>query len=182
MLETLLAQHCAPALAGIKPANIVACPKSVISNGAIGKLNKELNSTGIYAEILCECKSRAIVMVYRKSVLEKHLNSGSEREFLKNFGYPESGTLSGYFAVLKKRLRCDSFPHEIGVFLGYPLKDVESFIRHPNEGCLLVGEWKVYHDPENAERLFSRFDSCRKALLKQVTERGKTLAQIFCAA
>ena len=54
MSEILLASHCAPALAGIKPANIVSCLKSSGLKSDIEKLNNELNASGIYAEILCQ--------------------------------------------------------------------------------------------------------------------------------
>ena len=77
MLEALLAYHCAPSLAGIKPANIAACQKSKFPDlhADIDKLNSELNRKDIYIEILCECERRALVIVYRRSVLEKYLQS-----------------------------------------------------------------------------------------------------------
>lgn len=182
MSEMLLAKHCAPALAGIKPANIVSCRKSFSLNAELEKLNRELNRCDIYAEILCECKSRAVVIVYRKNVLERHLQMTDNRKFLSRFGYSGCNTIREYFNVLKQRLGCSAFPHEIGIFLGYPVNDIECFIRNPNEGCLLVGEWRVYHDPEKAKKLFRRFNSCRKALMRQLSEEGKTLAEIFSAA
>lgn len=75
MLEVLLAYHCAPALAGIKSANIAACQKPKISNlyADIDRLNIELNRKDIYIEILCECEKRVILIVYRKKMLEKQL-------------------------------------------------------------------------------------------------------------
>ena len=184
MLEELLAYYCAPALAGIKPANIVSCQKPLFPDlyRELDRLNSELNRKDIYIETLCECENHVLVMVYRKSVLENHLHSYSNAAFLLQYGYAKNGSLSDYFNMLKKRLSCDSFPHEIGVFLGYPLHDIYCFINHRDEGCLLVGEWKVYHNIEEAEKLFGRFKACRKALVKRVSQKGKTLAQIFCAA
>ncbi len=184
MLETLFANHCAPALAGIKPANIAACQKSRFPDlhSDIEKLNNQLNRKDIYIEILCECERRALVIVYRKSVLEKHLHTYNNNAFLSCYGYPETGETADYLNVLKSRLDCDNFPHEIGVFLGYPLHDIYCFINHRDEGCLLNGEWKVYQNAEEAEKLFRRFKSCRKALVRHMTEQGKTLAQIFCAS
>lgn len=184
MIDELFAYHCAPALAGIKPSNIAACRKSRFPNlhSDIENLNNQLNGKDIYIEILCECERRALVIVYRRNVLEKHLQSEKNRKFLSHFGYPENGSIADYLNVLKNRLDCDNFPHEIGVFLGYPLHDIYCFINHRDEGCLLIGEWKVYHNAEEAKKLFCRFDSCRKALVRRVTESGKTLAQIFCAA
>ncbi len=184
MLEKLLAYHCAPALAGIKPANLASCRKADYPNlnGELDRLNGELNRKDIYIEVLCECEKRALVLVYRKGVLEKQLNAHGCKEFLMRYGYPSEGSLADYLSILKTRFGSDGFPHEIGVFLGYPLYDIYCFISHRSEGCLLVGEWRVYHNAEEAEKLFCRFKACRKALLRRVTQNGKTLAQIFCAA
>ena len=38
------------------------------------------------------------------------------------------------------------FPHEIGVFLGYPLDDVKGFIKNEGKKYLMIGYWKVYSD------------------------------------
>lgn len=183
MLDLLLANHCAPALLGIKPSSIATYQKSKDDDihAEVEKLNSSLNKNDIYIEILCECESRAVMIVYRKRVLEKHLNERLNKAFLNCYGYAQSYEVDEYLSFLKTRLNCENFPHEIGVFLGYPLKDVYSFINHRDEGCIMTGEWKVYHNPEEAEKTFCRFRKCKKALSEKV-ENGKTLAQIFCAA
>lgn len=183
MLETLLAKHCAPALAGIKPSNIAACSKKDVPNihKKIKSLNEQLNKNDIYIDILCECERRVLLIAYRKSILEKHLNTSLNRAFLEQYGYADAHKLSDYVNILKKRLSQGGFPHEIGVFLGYPLHDIYCFINHRDEGCLLTGEWKVYHNAEEAKKLFSRFKACRAALSKKIND-GKTLAQVFCQA
>lgn len=184
MLEAFLAHHCAPAFAGIKPANIAACQRKQFPNlhQELERLNGALNQKDIYIEILFECEVRALVIVYRKSVLEKHLRAYNNNGFLQQYGYPETASLAEYLDILRGRLCCDSFPHEIGVFLGYPLHDIYCFIHHRDQGCLLIGEWRVYQNPEEAKEKFRRFACCRKELVKHITERGKTLAQVFCAA
>lgn len=183
MLEKMLAYHCAPAFAGIKPANIVSCRKTDFENlhEEIRRLNDALNHKEIYLRILCECENRVLVIVYRKDVLETHLQALSNRGFLAQYGYSEAGSIADDLNLLSTRLKQDAFPHEIGVFLGYPLGDIRGFINHRDEGCLLCGEWKVYENPEEAEKLFGRFKACRKALTKRVSD-GRSLAQIFCAA
>ncbi|MBO5060288.1 MAG: DUF3793 family protein [Clostridia bacterium] len=182
-MENIIAYHCAPALAGIKPANIVAFYKDKFPNicEEIERLNLELNCRGIYFEILCECDKRALIMVYRRKALEAALRNDEVNAFLLSHGYPEKGSINMYIEHLKKRLEKEEFPHEIGAFLGYPLHDIYGFINHKNEGCILCGEWKVYHNAEEAKKLFKRFDSCRKAVAKKVLG-GQTLAQVFCAA
>ena len=54
------------------------------------------------------------------------------------------------------------FPHEIGLFLGYPPRDVEAFIANRGQHCLLCGTWKVYHDPDGARRCFDRYRRCTR--------------------
>ena len=181
-MEKLIAMHCAPALAGIKPANLVTIMKSEFKNfyQEIKRLNCDLNAKDIYIEILCECNERVLLMIYRKAVLQKHLENEKNREFLEKYGYGGAEGLSDYFEILKRKLEGD-FPHEIGIFLGYPIEDIYSFINHPRDGCLLCGEWKVYHNRDEAEKIFRRFNACRYALMKRVAA-GKSLAQIFCAA
>lgn len=51
-------------------------------------------------------------------------------------------------------MRTKDFPHEIGLFLGYPLEDVQGFIENRAEGYKCVGCWKVYGDEEYAKQEF----------------------------
>lgn len=181
-MENIIAYYCAPALAGIKSANIVSCHKSQIEDieGKITQLNAQLNKRDIFFIILWECKKSALVMVYRRAVLEKTLCEKRIYAFLRTFGYPETVTAKGYIEFLKSRMTNQEFPHEIGAFLGYPLHDIQGFLYHKNQGCLLCGEWKVYKDAERAQKLFDRFAACRNAVAKRVA-MGYSLAQIFCA-
>ena len=181
MIEKIIAYYCAPALAGIKPANIVSCSKAKIKNihNCIKILNNQLNPKDIYADILCECENRVLVMVYRKKQLYSCLKCRDVSEFLLRYGYKTSFTLQEYLSALKERIaHCREFPHEIGAFLGYPVCDICAFINHKNDGCILTGEWKVYSNAENAQKLFNRYKCCRKAVLKKVAS-GQTLAHIF---
>lgn len=183
MIERIIAYHCAPALAGIKPANIVACYKDKIPSvhQELKRLNDQLNRKGIYFEILCECEKRVLLMVYRKDCLYRCLCGTEIKALLHTFGYGSATDLQQYIAVLKRRLCGCEFPHEIGAFLGYPAHDIYGFMHHRDEGCLLTGEWKVYKDAETAKQLFFRYNACRCALVKRIAQ-GKTLAEIFCAA
>lgn len=68
MIENIIAYHCGPALAGIKPSNIVACYKDKLPDvhESIIRLNLQLNHKDIYIEALCECEKRVLIMVYRR--------------------------------------------------------------------------------------------------------------------
>ncbi len=180
-MENVIGYHCAPALAGIKASNIVACykDKGYNVNREISRLNNELNSRKIYLEPLCESEKRVLVMVYRSNVLCKALKNEEVKSFLSSLGYPADADLHTYIRILKKRLINEDFPHEIGAFLGYPMHDVYGFINHRDEECLLCGEWKVYKKPEEAQKMFERFSACRKALAGQIM-KGHSLSQMFC--
>ncbi len=181
-MEKMIAYHCAPALAGIKPSNIVSIYKNKTKNinEKLEKLNSQLNKNDIYFDVLCECEKKKLVMVYRKSALEKTLNDEKVKAFLVSMGYPKEGKVEDYLEILKNRLNGSEFSHEIGAFLGYPIHDIYGFMYHKDEGCLLCGEWKVYENADTAQKLFHRFNSCRQAVCSKI-DNGKTLAQMFCS-
>lgn len=52
------------------------------------------------------------------------------------------------------------FPHEIGIFLGYPLEDVKGFIENSGRHFKICGQWKVYSDTKRAEKLFAKYAEC----------------------
>lgn len=76
---------------------------------------------------------------------------------------------------LRRRLaEGGEFPHEIGLFLGYPPEDVDGFIKNKACGFKCVGCWKVYGDREKAEKTFSRFRKCTEVYYDQWS-KGKTI-------
>ena len=188
--ETVMLEQCAPVLASLKPGGLFRYETRDSADLArrVKNWNVQLEPKGLRVRVLkgCVLTHRYLVYVYRANRLAAVLQDPAVRNFLARTGYrlPRQGQpWQTLLDQLSQRLCCEGeFPHEIGVFLGYPLNDLKSFINDPNEGCLLVGEWKVYHDREEAEKLFGRYNSCRKALVRQITERGKTLAEIFAAA
>lgn len=69
------------------------------------------------------------------------------------------------------------FPHEIGVFLEYPVEDVKGFLENNGERSLYSGYWKVYHNPDETIKLFDRYDKEREITLKEVMD-GKSIRDI----
>ena len=64
------------------------------------------------------------------------------------------------------------FPHEIGLFLGYPPEDVDGFIKHRAGGCKFCGFWKVYGDVDSAKAKFERYRSCTESYYKRWRSDG----------
>ena len=78
---------------------------------------------------------------------------------------------------IKQSGQCQ-FPHEIGVFLGYPLEDVKGFIENKGKNFLYSGYWKVYSDVERAKSYCRHWEQVRDRLL-QVMDTGKTIYDMF---
>jgi hypothetical protein len=71
----------------------------------------------------------------------------------------------------------EDFPHEIGLFLGYPPEDVRGFMEHRGCGCKCVGCWKVYGDVQRAAELFARYQQCTDIYL-HAWQNGKSIEEL----
>ena len=179
--EQILAWHCAPSLAGIKAADLVCWePPAEGAAHLLYHYAETLSQRGIRLRVLRRSGSRLLLLVFRPIQLERYLAQPPVKELLAQAGYPvhETMDLDALLTHLCQRLAQPEFPHEIGLFLGYPAEDVEGFRRHGGRNCKLCGCWKVYGDVEHAQRMFDRFLRCRRALTRRV-EQGLRLEQIF---
>lgn len=167
-----LAFHTAPTLLGIKCASLVSVSSAEFDLGFhTGYFNRKAASKGLKSRILCSCGNRALMFVFSGKLLGKQLADSAVRSVLSEYGYPENYTLNECLDRLSARI-CESetFPHEIGLFLGYPPEDVVGFIENKGENFKLCGVWKVYGNVENARRTFSNYDKCRKFLCNKLNE------------
>lgn len=179
-IDSIIGYHCAPAIRGIKVANLVAIPRDMDLHltTALSAYNEKFNDRGLFFYELCHCDRRRLLLVFRKRMLEEYLRRPEHAAFLKLYGYLPTESLETWFERLKGRLeeRMD-FPHEIGLFLGYPLHDVRSFIRMKGAGYKLCGEWKVYGNPMSAMHSFHCFRTCRNYCHTQLLN-GKQLESL----
>ncbi len=170
--ERTLALHSAPALLGIKPACLMSLDRAqadIYNNAQF--FNQKAVSRGLKIKILCECNSRCLMLLYSEKLLEKHLRNNECAALLEKYGYSRSMPLGQCLERLAERCAQGSdFPHEIGVFLGYPLEDVVGFIKNKGCGYKLCGYWKVYGDVNDASRIFKRYDKCRAFLCNRLNE------------
>ncbi len=93
-------------------------------------------------------------------------------------------TSTGYEGLLRQlraRLqRRNEFPHEIGVFLGYPLEDVQGFMENQGRNYTCCGCWKSYGDPAQARRCFSSYRACTAAYKRRYAD-GMGVEQLTVA-
>lgn len=185
-LQAALIEHGSPTLAGLKPASLfrvqpedeadfvaqfLACRRELEGRGLVLTLLKGCRKTGAY-----------LVYLYRKAELDALLNRAEHAGFLREMGYKPWEDSRGCLRQLSARLCLEGeFPHEIGVFLGYPLADVKGFIRHKGKNFTLCGCWKCYGDPREAARQFRRFKDCTSDYRRRFAD-GATLKQLTVAA
>lgn len=182
--ERSVAYHCAPALVGLKPACLISLPAAEYP--ALPRLaaaySRRLEKRGIRMEVLCRCRRRFLLLVCRPELLERCLRSPRVAGLLEEAGYPAGASPAALLRCLSGRIAAGGgFPHELGLFLGYPPEDVVGFMTHGGSGCRLCGEWKVYQDVEGAMRQFRKFALCRSALCARL-DRGCSLLGLLGAA
>ncbi len=73
----------------------------------------------------------------------------------------------------------EEFPHEIGLFLGYPPEDVWGFIRKKTPKC--QGHWKVYGDVEKAKMAFDSYKKCTENYTRRL-QKGTSLEKVAVGA
>lgn len=179
----VLCRHCAPAMAGVKPACIVTLKKQagLCEKGDLADCCRTLYPFGKRCRLLCETAQHLVWMVYDPALLEQVLQRPESRALLTGLGYEmgAKATLAGCLDRLADRMKAQNgFPHEIGLFLGYPPADVLGFICQGGKGYRLSGQWKVYGDVAQAQRLFAAYDACRDFFLRQ-TAAGKPLSAVL---
>ena len=164
--EQKLAFHAAPTLLGIKASNMLSLSHrdfDIAEN--INRFNERAAAKGLHIEVLCECKNKALMLVYNRRLLEKRLADPVIRRFLTVYGYSEELKTDGCLHRLAQRMKeSDGFPHEVGIFLDYPLEDVIGFIENAGANYKLCGCHKVYGDAVRAARVFSNYEKCRNFL------------------
>ena len=181
MSEDLIVRHCAPTLAGLKTGNMFRA--SFADEGELDaeleRLNFILTEKGlritalrIDCQVNCgQCGIRALMYIYRPGQLQSDLDEEEAKAILSAFGY-EDGDHEICIRRLTDRIcECEEFPHEVGLFLGYPPEDVKGFIELGGRQSKASGYWKVYGDVDHAQKQFERFSKCTGVYLKCL-ERG----------
>lgn len=191
-LEESLVNHGSPTLAGIKVASLYSFfPEDELSFPRQYKqLRAELHELGLELVILRKCPRNGslLLYVYRPSALARELERPEVCAYLTRAGYRLESGLSvpqrcrRAVAQLALRLRMSAeFPHEIGLFLGYPLEDVEGFVANRGENYLCRGLWKVYGNPDAACAAFRRFRLCTEDYRHRYAA-GAALVQLIVPA
>ena len=94
----------------------------------------------------------------------------------------ESTEIKYALSRLKSRIgENNEFPHEIGIFLDYPLGDVIGFIVNQGRNFKCAGCWKVYCDECACRKTFAKYKKCRDVYVR-LWQQGRSVLQLTVAA
>jgi len=181
--ERLLIEQCAPTLAGMKTGSLFTyqADGQEATQRNIEKWNRKLWPRGIHIVLLRRCEKRFLIYVYREKKMEACLGDSLSSAFLNTIGYDVSSLQKCIFFLKRRMKKTGGFPHEIGLFLGYPLEDVIGFIENKGKNFCCCGYWKVYADRCAAQKNFARFKKC-KSVYMDLFRRGKSALQLTVPA
>lgn len=180
-LRQSIARQCAPVLMDVKPSNLL-----ILTREEEGVFLQMEGFHGISCLCLYAGEKKSTWLLYRKDRMEAELLWPHIREFIKEYGYREDDTLDELLHRFRKRFSDykdgrTEFPHEMGVFLGYPLHDVKGFIEQKGRNYLCSGYWKVYRDEVKARDTFRLYETVRDMVL-QMVDAGRDLYEVSCQA
>ncbi|AOT70210.1 DUF3793 family protein [Geosporobacter ferrireducens] len=95
------------------------------------------------------------ILFYHPTLLEDTLKDQKNLRFLQHIGYNTAYDLENYLDHLTEKIARGNIPDEIGIFLGYPLKDVLGFIGHPSLKLTKINGWRVYGDERLSDRRYN---------------------------
>ena len=176
-INTQVALQCSPLLTGIKISNLL------ITNCENEYLVRQLfKNTLLSVEMIYKSDKRITFLIFREDKLLDYLAGIEETALLNILGYKEMN-LHDIMAKFSKRFtkymeRREKFPHEMGLFLEYPVVDVTGFIDNEGRNSLYTGYWKVYGDLQKALETFERYNSAKENIVRLLAQ-GVTIERIL---
>ena len=183
MLERYLIEHCSPTLASVKTANLFTwsfAPEEMPEQ-QVRYWNQELQARGISLVVLRVQNQKALMYVCRKQRLQERLDDPKVQNFLGKYGYVQKDADYALQRLKERLAKAEGFPHEIGVFLDYPLEDVVGFIENAGQNYKCSGCWKVYCNECETRKLFAKYKKCRE-IYSRLWENGRSVLQLTVAA
>ncbi|BAL01599.1 hypothetical protein OBV_44000 [Oscillibacter valericigenes Sjm18-20] len=182
-LEELLIKYCSPTLAGLKTGSLVSCLYSTREEiiREIRLLNQALKPKGLCAMPLRYMNGRALIYLFRPDQLKRDLSNMDAVSILLASGYQNTKPVECLSELIRRLNGGGEFPHEIGLFLGYPPEDVRGFIENRARNFKCVGCWKVYGDAGAAKKRFAQYKKCTDIYCR-CWKNGRSITQLAVPA
>ncbi len=182
-IDYRMVRQCAPTLAARKVGSLFCIDTGDSQNPVctvLARWNRDLNPSGVVARVIAERCCRTFVYVYREEALQGLFAQADVRHFLRNYGYSRFDTMHALEYMTQRIERCHCFPHEVGLFLGYPLEDVKGFIENGGKNSKYTGYWKVYGDVCASKKCFECYRKC-VMVMSTLFEKGYSLPMLAVA-
>ena len=148
-----------PVILGSKPAEILNISgKSDIKSNKLMEIKSFFNNCNkiTYKIINTYDGGIRVLFINKKSLSHIFFNKKCVN-FLKFIGYPSDYNLDSYINMLVDKLHSEELPDEIGIFLGYPLKDVLGFMGYGKNELSATRYWRIYGDPSISYEISNNF-------------------------
>jgi hypothetical protein len=159
-IENIFLYFSAPILRGAKPATLITLQPHRLTAWQ-ERQNALRKATGLKTYEVRNRNGTLLLLIYDETAMRVLLRKNENISLLALHGYPAGCDPGEIFTYLQFRFWESKFPHEIGVFLGYPIEDVWGFILNEGKNCVCCRYWKVYHDLEKAQEMFRRIDEAQ---------------------
>ena len=180
-IENFLLMNISQVLAGIKPASTVCLKRS--KDGSYNKWIKYgidfIAFIGLQFIELRKSRELVILLIYNENKLKESIFKSENKIFLQKLGYDKSNDIKYYINKLKERYELYHCPHELGLFLGIPIKDVKDFMNCTKKQCLLCKYWKVYNDDNAAKQVFSLYDKVKMHTYNEILKGSNSRSLAF---
>ena len=130
MSGEVMVRHCSPTLAGLKTGSMFSYS---FANGndlrdSVRHWNRVFFGKGLRVLPLCYRNGRALIYVFRPKKLDRDLRDSIACDLLHRCGYCDKDPQKCILHLMKRLNEDGAFPHEVGLFLGYPFEK-EIYIR-----------------------------------------------------
>lgn len=167
-----LAVELAPTIYREKPAtllNLMDTSKSPMKTLWLSHGQDLLANSNVKWLLLKEEADSLKILFYHVELLNEFVTDDHNRRFLQTFGYDDGMNLEELLAYFKERFQ-SICPHEMGILLGIPLKDVRGFMGISGECHTCQGMWKVYGDPVSSLSMMQRMEDVKSKVADWMME------------
>ncbi len=171
----------APTLCGVKPASLISVSKEVLfcEYKKIILWNKILESGQKKIKIARRGERLFLLFIYDEKLVQEIISKPGVLAYLNSKGYSAETEISSMVNELLRRLSCSPvFPHEIGIFLGYPLEDVIGYEKYSGRETKFCGAWAVYGNVAEAVKKMTLYKKC-SALCSSLLEDGNNFEAVY---
>ncbi len=172
-LAAFFAVAAAEVLSGAKPANMIRIPNQKLPCGRRmyrlwQKFGVELlRNLPLSVRPMQTETDSVLLLIYRSDLLKRRLRGRTMQAFLARHGYPQPLTLETTLQHLQASFN-NGIPHEVGMFLGYPVKDVKGFMAQEAEPSQGRGMWRIYGPPTRSLKLSNFYRSKKQEMITKL--------------